>query len=132
MAPYIAFRVCYRRLLIPASVKESPGLPAAPPSPFQPLPPPSDFPPPPPPSLSLTKRRRNATLYHPVAIISSALVRWAHFSTGIRATRRVRVRSGPRRCVFDRPWTGERWTVIGSEKGWLHGSVEREGERESR
>lgn len=27
MAPYIAFRVCYRRLLIPASVKESPGLP---------------------------------------------------------------------------------------------------------
>lgn len=41
-----------------------------------------------------------------------------------------RVPDAVRGCVFDRPWTGERWTVIGSEKGWLHGSVERERARE--
>lgn len=132
MAPYIAFRVCYRRLLIPASVKESPGLPAAPPSPFQPLPPPSDFPPsPPPPPLPHEKKKKR----YSIPPSRDHLVRvgaLGAFFNGIRATRRVRVRSGPRRCVFDRPWTGERWTVIGSEKGWLHGSVERERESESR
>lgn len=134
MAPYIAFRVCYRRLLIPASVKESPGLPAAPPSPFQPLPPPSNFPPPPPPSpLPLPpEKKKKATLYQS----RSSRPRWCAGRIFQRDPGDTSRSVGSQTLCAAVCLTGrgpvERWTVIGSEKGWLHGSVSREKERESR